>query len=328
MKAIMLAAGLALAPGLALAQQQQIEILTLPTGSVASGAGTAIASIVSQKTQLRMLPVAYAGPQVMVPFVDSGKSAFVLLNVQDSRQAYEGEKPNYQQKHRNLRLVSVGYENIIGPVATQKSGIKTGAEMKGRSVAAAFTAHQTCRDLSNAVLANLKMTASDINAVPVASVVPGVQALGSGRADASPCVAVGMSAVKEVNINSPLRFISIDPAPDAIGRAREAFPGLRAVKLAPGSYDGVAEETWAFGYDFYLVSNASASDDMVYQVVKTIWESLPELEKVNPVFSLWHQKRMSDADVTLPYHPGAIKFFKEKGMWTPEAQKMTDALLK
>jgi TRAP transporter TAXI family solute receptor len=327
MKAIMLAAGLMLAPGLALAQQQ-IEILTLPTGSVASGAGTAIASIVSQKTQLRMLPVAYAGPQVMVPFVDSGKSAFVLLNVQDSRQAYEGEKPNYQQKHRNLRLVSVGYENIIGPMATQKSGIKTGAEMKGRSVAATFTAHQTCRDLSNAVLANLRMTASDINAVPVASVVPGVQALGNGRADASPCVAVGMSAVKEVNINSPLRFISIDPAPDAVKRAREAFPGLRAVKLAPGSYDGVAEETWAFGYDFYLVSNASASDDMVYQVVKTIWESLPDLQKINPVFSLWHQKRMSDADVTLPYHPGAIKFFKEKGMWTEEAQKATDALLK
>ena len=327
MKAVLLSASLVLAPGLAVAQQQ-LEILTLPTGSVASGVGTALASVISQKTALRMLPVAYAGPQVMVPFVNSGKSAFVLLNVQDSRQAFEGEKPNYQEKNRNLRLVSVGYENVIGPVATQKSGIKSGADMKGRAVAAAFTAHQTCRDLSNAVLANLKMSASDVKAVPVASVVPGVKALADGRADASPCVATGMSVVKEVNIQAPLRFVSIDPSAEAMKRARDAFPGLRPVKLAAGSHDGVTEDAWAFGYDFYLVTHAQASDDMVYQVVKTIWESLPELEKVNPVFASWPQKRMADADVTLPYHPGAIKFFKEKGVWTADAQKLTDSLLK
>ncbi len=327
MKAVLLAASLVLVPGIA-AAQQQLEILTLPTGSVASGVGTALASVLSQKTPMRVLPVAYAGPQVMVPFVDSGKSAFVLLNVQDSRQAYEGEKPHYQQKNRNLRLVSVGYENIIGPMATQKSGIKSGMDLKGRTVAAEFTAHQTCRDLSNAVLANLKLTPSDIKAVPVASVVPGVQALGTGRAEASPCVAVSMAVVKETNIQSPLRFVSIDPSAEAMKRAREAFPGLRPVKLTPGSYDAVAEDTWAFSYDFYLVSNAQTSDDVIYQVVKTIWDSLPELEKINPVFKSWPQKRMADADVTLPYHPGAIKFFKEKGVWTADAQKVTDALLK
>ena len=164
--------------------------------------------------------------------------------------------------------------------------------------------------------------------VPVQSAVAGVQALGDGRIEVNSCAATGMGIVKEVNLRLPLRFISIDLREDAIKRAREHVAGLRPVLIKAGSTDGAPEDAYVFDYDFFLASHTKIPEEAVYAVVKAIWENLGELEDTNPTFKLWHQSRMANADVTLPYHPGAIKFYKEKGVWNPEMQAQTDALLR
>jgi len=309
-------------------EQTRLEILTLPAGSVANGVANALSAVVSKRSPVALLPVPQAGPQVSVPAMDRNEGAFTLINVDDADRAYRGLKPNYQQHYRSLRLVAVGYENRVSALATVRSGVKTFADLKGKRVAGTFAAHQSCADLANAFMANVGLKWDDVIQVPVQSAVSGVQALGDGRIDVNSCAATGMGVVKEVNLRLPLRFISIDLREDAIKRAREHFAGLRPVLIKAGSTDGAPEDAYVFDYDFFLASHVKIPEEAVYAVAKAIWENLGELEDTNPTFKLWHQSRMANADVTLPYHPGAIKFYKEKGVWTPEMQAQTDALLR
>jgi hypothetical protein len=69
------------------------------------------------------------------------------------------------------------------------------------------------------------------------------------------------------------------------------------------------------------------ADDAVYAVTKTIWDSLPELEQVHTIFKGWLRDRMAEADVTVPYHPGAIRFYKEQGAWTADMDAAAKRLL-
>jgi len=320
-------AAAALAAGPVMAQQQRLEIVTLPAGSVAHGAASGIAGVVSQKTDLRILAVPFAGPQVVVPQVDAGQSAFTLINVFDTHNAYTGQAPDYKQAHRNLRLVSVGYENTGAPLVRIADNITTAADLKGKRAAGVYSAHRTCNAVATAVLANMGMSWNDVRTVPVTSVVPGIAALGEGRVDVTPCGALNMGIIREINVKTPVRFLPIDPSPEAMERAREHFVGMRAKEFKKGVTEGVIEDMHIFVYDFYMLSHAGLSDEIVYTMVKGIWDNLPEIQKTHGALRTWQRETMASADVTAPYHDGAVRFFKEAGVWTEEMEAARTKLL-
>lgn len=320
---VVLAAGLVSS---ALAQER-LEIMTLPAGSVAHGAASGISGVVSQKTKLRILATPFAGPQVVVPQVDDGKAAFTLINVFDTHNAYTGQKPDYKKAHRNLRLVSVGYENTGAAIVRIDSGIKSVADLKGKRAAGVYSAHKTCFAVAAAVLANAGLSWKDVRVIPVPSVVPGVTALGEGRVDVTPCGALNMGAIREVNVKTPLRFLSINPDKEAVERARAHFIGMRAKAVKKGEAEGIIEDQHIFIYDFYLLTHAAMNEETVYTLVKAIWDNLPEIQKTHGALRSWHRETMASADVTAPYHPGAVRFFKEAGAWKPEMDAARDKLL-
>lgn len=307
---------------------EPVEIVTLPQGSVAHGVGVALAGVVSQKSPVRMVAAGYGGPQVLVPLVDEGKAAFTLLNANDVASAAAGAQPEYRKAHRNLRLVSNGYSNAIGILVRADSDIRKPADLKGRRVTGVFSAHKTCAKLASATIANAGLAWEDVKVVPVTSTVPSVQALAEGRADAALCGAIGMSVIKEVNAKVPVRFVSLDASPAAEKRAQDAFPGGRVIRVPKGAEDGVLAETHFLDYDFYLVGGTQLGDEVVTQVLETIWNSLKELRESNRSFADWTQARMATADMTIPYHPAAVAFFRAKGVWTDAMEARNQALLK
>lgn len=314
----------AVAPALA---QGKLEIMTLPAGSVAHGTASGIAGVVSQKTKLEILATPFAGPQVVVPQVDSGKAAFTLINVFDTHNAYTGKKPDYKKAHRNLRLVSVGYENTGAALVRIESGINKVTDLKGKRAAGVYSAHKTCGAVAAAVLANWGLTFKDVRVVPVTSVVPGVAALGERRVDVTPCGALNMGIVREVNVKSAVRFLPVNPDKAAMDEARKHFIGMRAKTFKKGSAEGIIEDTPIFVYDFYMLSHAGLPEETVYTLVKAIWENLPEIQKTHGALRTWTRDRMADADVTAPYHDGAVRFYKEAGVWKPEMEAARSKLL-
>lgn len=308
-------------------EETKVEIVTLPSGSVAHGAAVALAGVVGHKSSIKLIAAGYGGPQVLVPLVDEGKAAFTLLNTNDVASAMAGAAPAYKQRHQNLRLISNGYRNAIGIVVRADSDIRTPADLKGKRVTGVFSAHKTCAKLASATIANAGLTWDDVKVVPVTSTVPSIRALAEGRADAALCGAIGMAVIKEVNAQVPVRFVSLNASPDAEERAQAVFTGGRIAKAAKGSDEAIREDTNMFEYDFYLVGGKQLPDELVTGILEVIWDSHQDLVEANRTFRDWTQDRMATDNMSIPYHPAAIAFFKDKGVWTEAMEERNQALL-
>lgn len=307
--------------------QDRVQMLTSPVGSMVNTVGTAISSVVARNTDLEIGTSAMAGPQIILPQANNAPGSFTLLNAADAYQALRGVKPAYRAAYPNLRLVSVGFSNPLGVLVRADSDIKTGADLKGRRVTGVFSAHKTCEQLATAQLADLGQTWDDVTVVPVTHSRQAAPAIAEGRADVAMCVPVGQAVVKEVNAQVPVRFVSLD---DGAGKAkviRDIFPAGKFAYYKAGSSDGVLSDVAVWSYPFYLVANAETSDDAVYKVTKAIYENIEALRQTSPIFRSWKPETMAEADSTIPYHPGAIRFFKEAGLWTDAMQQDQDRLL-
>lgn len=308
------------------AHASTLRLLTAPTGSIVHSTGSAIASVVSQKTDYTVLAAPMSGPQVYVPQVDAGRAQFALLNAADAHEAFVGGV-GYRKEYRNLRVAAVGFTNELGIIVRRDSNIRTGADLKGRRVSGAFSAHKTCEQLATAQMANLGLDWEDVTVVPVTHSRTAVQALGEGRVDAAMCVPLGQAIVQEINAQTPIRFISMNSDEAAVARTRAAFPAGELASYKAGDSVGLIDDAYVWSYPFYLAVNKDVPDEQVYTVVKMISEHIGELRAISGVFNRWLPEGMIADNVTLPVHDGAKRFYEEQGLWTDSIEQHSAALL-
>jgi TRAP-type uncharacterized transport system substrate-binding protein len=70
------------------------------------------------------------------------------------------------------------------------------------------------------------------------------------------------------------------------------------------------------------------SNKVVYEAAKALWDGQKTLFGKHPVLKRWKSNRFANTAVTIPYHPGAIEFYKEKGVWTDAMQQAQQQLLR
>lgn len=309
-----------------MAQADTLRLLTAPTGSIVHTTGSAIASVISQKTDYTMLAAPMSGPQIYVPQVDSGRAQFALLNAADAHEAFNGGV-GYREAYRNLRLAAVGFTNELGIIVRRDSDIRTGADLKGRRVSGVFSAHKTCEQLASAQMANFGLDWSDVNVVPVTHSRTAVQALGEGRVEAAMCVPLGQAIVQEINAQTPIRFISMNSDDAAVARTRAAFPAGELAGYKAGDSVGLINDAYVWSYPFYLAVNKDVPAEQVYAVVKAISDNIVELRGISGVFNRWIPEGMVSANLNLPVHAGAKRFYEEQGLWNDNIEKADAALM-
>jgi hypothetical protein len=72
-----------------------------------------------------------------------------------------------------------------------------------------------------------------------------------------------------------------------------------------------------------LATSIKVSERTVYTMVKAWWDNLAELETLHPLFKRWKKEHQALSNFTVPYHPGAIKFYREVGAWTEKHDART-----
>jgi hypothetical protein len=114
-----------------------------------------------------------------------------------------------------------------------------------------------------------------------------------------------------------LRFLDMSTTPEALAAIRKFLPA-RPVTIQPAPYAvGIVGPTTIMAYIVFFSTSAKIPDDVVYNVAKAIHAGKDDLLKGHPVFRGFEPNHMTE-EIGVPWHPGAVKLYKELGQWPPK----------
>lgn len=229
-----------------------------------------------------------------------------------------------------LRLVYACPQGAIaGMMVRADSGIKNLSDLKGKRVTF-IPASPACQSLHEGYLAFGGLTKNDVKAVNVSSWGAAWSAVIDGSADTAHCL---INSSKAVELAASPHGIHWLPAPpeDKEGWAKlnKYCPYLRPYKATSGAGISKDDPAQVASYYYGLVCYPNLDEEVVYKITKGIWNGYDIYSNKHPTLKLWTREGALDTESFLsPYHPGAVKFFKEAGVWTPKHEEIQARLLK
>ncbi len=316
------------------AQAQELSMGTLTVGGSFYAVGAGLAKVVGDATPVKISVKPFGTTGSWVPLLERNQLQLGLASTEESAWAFQG-KYNYPQRQKNVRLLMFGNWVHSAPLVVRKdSGIKSIKDLKGKRVY--FVAGNMSVQFDVQVfLASMGLTWNDVQKVPVSSTRAGADLLRENRLDATYGAAATTPYSVELNRAVGIRALSygnLDPDKgDKITDAMNAkvaavLPGgrLAVQKGGAGYYEKSAV---IVGYGLQLLTNAQVSDDTAYKVVKALWTNYKKLGPIYAWLKDWKPESMFNDDPVVPYHPGAVRFYKEIGVWNAKAEKKQNELL-
>jgi TRAP transporter TAXI family solute receptor len=284
---------------------------TNPAGTGAHSLGSGLAVVGSNATPISVRVQPFNGPNAWMPLLQGGEIEFGIMNILDAQMAQTGTG-NYKKPNPGVRVASGGvFPFTVGWIARDKSDIKEPKDLKGKRMAWDYGGHAITQTLQLIFLEAGGVKPTDLIQVRVSNINDGARGVAEGRIDVAE-TGIGIGLVEEVNAAEPVRFLSLPNTDTA--KAILAKSGVTLVKSEPAT--GIKGDTYVIGYPLHLVSSTRVSEQAVYTLVKSWWENLSELQTKHPLFKRWTKEMQALTNFTIPYHSGAIKFYKEVGVWT------------
>jgi len=106
----------------------------------------------------------------------------------------------------------------------------------------------------------------------------------------------------------------IDLQTDAVKKLVADNPFYAWATIPKGTYKTSKKDVTTFGVMASVVTSADVSEDVVYAVVKAVFDNLDDFRKQHPAFANLDPKKMIKDGISAPLHPGAVKYYKEKGL--------------
>lgn len=300
------------------AAAQSIAIGTNQQGSLNYAIGSGVALTISKRTPLTVRPVGFGGATVFMPRLNKGSIELAVNNIIDLAYAYRGTGTHEGTKHPNIRLVATLVPLYVGLLVRADSDIKSIEDFKGKPFPAEFSRQKIVKFSTEALLATGGLGWKDIKPVPVATFGQSVNYLVTGKVVAANG-APGASIITRANAQRALRFLSVRRTPEIEAKVKKILPGASFVELKPAKRTPtVRGNTTMLSFPYMLVTHAGVSDETIYKAVKALYEGREDLIASHGIYRSFKPENMASRPVEIDYHPGAIKFYKEKGMWPPK----------
>lgn len=139
------------------------------------------------------------------------------------------------------------------------------------------------------------------------------QALCTGKIDAM--VYAGghpNGAIQQITSLCPTKLV--DVSGPAVDELLKDHPFYSIARIPGGMYAGNPNDVTTFGVRAVLVTSADLDDAVAYQVVKAVFDNLDNFKTLHPVFATLDARHMVEDGNVVPLHPGALKYYREKGL--------------
>ena len=304
-----------------------ISIGTMPKGSQTNVVGAGLAKVISDYASIAAVDSPFGGYLNFVPLVNKGELDLGLVTAPETYYAYTATEP-YKDKNTNLRLISGGTLLNVGFACRANAGIKTMADVKGKKFGQDTSSLSTKVQDETVLRANGIDPDKDVTKIPVAGVVEAQNALAEGRIDFCN-TSIGHPKVTETAAKvGGVYWIPFAQAADdaAAKKIKEALPGRDVVFIKAGTKPDVNNDTWVLGLPLTLVTYNNFSEEAAYRIAKALYQHEEQLGAIHPQLKGW-TKAMVYKGAVLPYHAGAIRFYKEAGAWNDEMDQVQKKLL-
>lgn len=298
------------------ASAQTITIGTNPQGALFYSMGSAIAKVASEKTGAQYRVAPFAGSSTYIPMINQGRLDFGLSNGGESAFAHSGTGVFEGLANPNVRLVAAAVATQTSFAVPTNSPYKTLADLKGARIATGYSSGKIFHHYMTAALATAGLTEDDFKKVPMPNFVAAIDGMAQGRIDAAliPMNAgVGKKAMAEMQ--DGWRYLSLGDDAGAAAAVEKALPSGRLVQMSPSkALTGVTDDpTRMVEVDFFVIAGAHVPDETVYQLTKAMYGNKADLAAAFGVFNRFSPDAMHQVN-PVPYHPGAVKFYKEVGL--------------
>ncbi len=293
---------------------ENISIATGGTGGVYYPIGGGIASMLSKKVPGMEATAEVTGGSVDNLKLIDGDASYIGLSMSDAAQdAYKGEN-KFKGNKVPLRTLMILYPNRMHVVTVEGRGINSFADLKGKHISTGAPGSATevmaFRQLEAAGLDKDKDVERE--RLSVAESVNGVK---DNKIDAFFWVGGLPTAAVTDLANTPGTEIKFIDNADLVPAMNKKYGNLYIQDVIPKTtYRGMDADNKQATVMNILVASEKMDDKTAYNIVKTIFESRDDLiavHKDTAEFKLENQK--ADAS-PIPFHPGAIKYFEERGV--------------
>ncbi|MFT4588071.1 MAG: TRAP transporter TAXI family solute receptor [Candidatus Binatia bacterium] len=300
-------------------KRQFVTIGTAPVGGMFFTVGGAIAEVLDANqgaNNWKVAAEASRGSQENIRLLTAGEQQVALSNSSISYFAVRGEG-GWDKKY-DINVVTTMFPLVAQFVTKKGSGINSIADLKGKRVVVGpegagfeyflrplLEAHGVTYKDFEPVYAGQQTSTDYLGDGNVAATF-----LGGG---------VPLGSITSASSTMDIAFVPYDAKVKEDLIKKYAFFG--AATIPGGTYKGIADDFAGMNVgSAHLICAANADEELIYQLTKTLFENRASLaEKAKPGKSI--NEKNSPRNTGVDFHPGAIRFYKEKGFWPEAAAK-------
>ncbi len=291
--------------------QQFINVLTGGTSGVYYPLGVGLSQIYS-----KAIPEAKSSVQSTKASVENlnllqagrGEIAFTLGDALSD--AWKGNtEVGFKAPLDKLRGIAAIYPNYIQIIASAQSGIKTLADLKGKRVSVGAPRSGTELN-ARAVLKAAGLSYQDLGKVEYLPFGESVELIKNRQLDATlQSAGLGVASIRD--LATSVKIVVVPVPADVIAKIGD--PAYQAMTIPAGTYEGQDADVPTTAVNNFLVSHSGVSDEIAYKMTKALFEHLDQMVSAHSAAkSIRLEKAL--AGMPLPLHPGAEKYYREKGI--------------
>jgi TRAP transporter TAXI family solute receptor len=243
-----------------------------------------------------------------VRLINKGEVELALVQSDTIDFAYHA-KEAFKEPLTKMAAIAVLYPEVIQVVVKGDGPVKSFADLKGLKVGVGAPGSGTEANFRQ-FLDIYGMKKEDVKAQYL-SFSESAEQFKDRHIDAFIVTAgVPNAAIMDVAVMQSIRILSI--AADKVAQLTKKYPFLSPVVIAPNTYKNQTTEVRTVAVNAVLIASSSLSEALVYKITKALFENQAELASAHAKGKEINIKT-GVTGVSIPFHPGAVKYYKEKG---------------
>ena len=306
------------AGGYAFAQTSAVRIGTSSSGSIFYTLGVGLSTMLTRHAGIAATAEPVGGSTANMFALGADKVDLALTNAGAAFDAIHGNAP-FKQKI-GVGLIAQGAPNFRQIIVRVGSGIEKPEDLAGKTLIGKRPALPELALITDALLKVYGIDPGKVRIVSTTNTGEAVNAIKSDTVDAVVMPgSAGASYLQSLGHDGKIKFLDI---PDHKMQAMMALlpKSMSRAKLPANTYPGQDKAVNLFSFASYIVAASRLSEDTVYKVTGTLFDNLKEFHTYHGTAKEWTLQESLE-DPKIPYHPGAVRYFKEKRLWTPALEK-------